>query len=201
MPGKKKKQATSENNVHRRILERAVDLFYVQGVHATGINQIIQEADVAKDTLYRQFASKDVLIQAALELWGRKLAVLWERKLRNCENPKELFQKWIRLEKESLRKEANYNGCPVATIMMEMGRSKDTSIIRTARKIEQQWIEFLASEFIRFQKSGSLSARHDANSLAREILTIYQGGLAMWRISSDVKYLDQLNSIFLKAIH
>lgn len=50
-----------------RILRAAHDLFYRDGVRATGVDRVIAEAGVAKVTFYRQFASKDDLILAFLD--------------------------------------------------------------------------------------------------------------------------------------
>ena len=50
-----------------RILQTAHDLFYRDGIRATGIDRVIAEAGVAKVTFYRQFASKDDLILAFLD--------------------------------------------------------------------------------------------------------------------------------------
>jgi len=50
-----------------RILQVASDLFYRQGYHATGINQIIREAAVAKASFYDHFSSKEALAVAYLE--------------------------------------------------------------------------------------------------------------------------------------
>jgi len=44
-----------------RILEVASKLFYEQGYQATGINQIIREANVAKASFYDHFGSKEEL--------------------------------------------------------------------------------------------------------------------------------------------
>lgn len=45
-----------------KITETAFRLFDSQGVHLTGINQIIGESDVAKKTFYSCFPSKDDLV-------------------------------------------------------------------------------------------------------------------------------------------
>jgi AcrR family transcriptional regulator len=50
-----------------RILNTAHDLFYRDGIRATGIDRVIAESGVAKVTFYRQFASKDDLILAFLD--------------------------------------------------------------------------------------------------------------------------------------
>lgn len=49
-----------------RILHAAHDLFYRDGIRATGIDRVIAESGVSKVTFYRQFASKDDLILAFL---------------------------------------------------------------------------------------------------------------------------------------
>lgn len=50
-----------------QLIHTAFDLFYRNGIHAVGINQILQTAGIAKKTLYNHFASKDELIQAVVE--------------------------------------------------------------------------------------------------------------------------------------
>ena len=47
-----------------QLLSTAVDLFYREGYHATGIDRILAESGVAKMTLYKHFRSKDELIMA-----------------------------------------------------------------------------------------------------------------------------------------
>jgi AcrR family transcriptional regulator len=63
---------TSE--ARQRILETADRLFYQEGIRAVGIDRIVAEAEVAKMSLYKHFASKDDLILAVLKY--REEAVL-----------------------------------------------------------------------------------------------------------------------------
>lgn len=50
-----------------RILVVARELFYQQGIRATGVDRVAAEARVAPPTLYRLFSSKDDLVAAYLE--------------------------------------------------------------------------------------------------------------------------------------
>ncbi|MBI2772541.1 MAG: TetR/AcrR family transcriptional regulator [Burkholderiales bacterium] len=50
-----------------RILVTAHDLFYRDGIRATGVDRLIAESGVAKLTFYRHFASKDELVRAFLD--------------------------------------------------------------------------------------------------------------------------------------
>lgn len=50
-----------------RILVTAHELFYRDGIRATGIDRVIAEAGVAKLTFYRHFQSKDALVRCFLD--------------------------------------------------------------------------------------------------------------------------------------
>lgn len=54
-----------------RILATADRLFYNEGIHTVGINQIVAESAVTRATFYRHFPSKDDLIFAYLERRAR----------------------------------------------------------------------------------------------------------------------------------
>ena len=51
----------------QHIIETAYLLFKRHGYHATGIDRIIAEANVAKMTMYRHFPGKDGLIVEVLQ--------------------------------------------------------------------------------------------------------------------------------------
>ncbi|MGO7208920.1 TetR/AcrR family transcriptional regulator, partial [Rhizobium ruizarguesonis] len=53
--------------ISEQILAAAGGLFYSEGIRAVGIDRIIEEAKVAKATLYRHFPSKDHLVAAYLQ--------------------------------------------------------------------------------------------------------------------------------------
>jgi AcrR family transcriptional regulator len=59
-----------------RVFDVAADLFYRQGVRAVGVETIVQQAGVAKISLYRSFASKDDLVVAYLE---ERNATFWRQ--------------------------------------------------------------------------------------------------------------------------
>lgn len=50
-----------------RLLDAANDLFYAEGVQTVGIDRIIENAGVAKASLYATYGSKEELVRAYLE--------------------------------------------------------------------------------------------------------------------------------------
>jgi AcrR family transcriptional regulator len=59
-----------------KVFEVAADLFYRKGIRAVGVETIVQQAGVAKISLYRSFRSKDDLVVAYLE---RRNAAFWRQ--------------------------------------------------------------------------------------------------------------------------
>src|SRR3954471_14812769 len=60
-----------EESARDRLLNAATHLFCKNGINATGIDAIINEAGTAKTTLYKLFGSKTNLVHAVLESEGK----------------------------------------------------------------------------------------------------------------------------------
>jgi len=64
--------AATDPSARERILATAHDLFYRDGIRATGVDRLIAESGVAKLTFYRHFASKDALVREFLDFRHRR---------------------------------------------------------------------------------------------------------------------------------
>src|SRR6516162_4976558 len=65
----------SGTEVRDKILATASDLFYKQGIRAVGVDLVVEQAGVAKTSLYRHFRTKDDLVVAFL---AREDADFWD---------------------------------------------------------------------------------------------------------------------------
>jgi AcrR family transcriptional regulator len=76
--------ASEAKNGRDRLLDRAIDLFYANGFHSVGLDNILDAAGVTKTTFYKHFESKDDLVVAAIQrrdewesqAWGRAVQKL-----------------------------------------------------------------------------------------------------------------------------
>jgi AcrR family transcriptional regulator len=103
-----------------RILEAAYELFSQNGIGAVGIDAVISRSGVARQTLYRQFGSKQALVLAFLERRDEVWTQTWlqgEVK-RRAEQPAErlltifdVFDEWFRLP--------DFEGCSFINVMLE----------------------------------------------------------------------------------
>ena len=80
---------TEKTPARERLLRAAAELFYRDGVGATGIDAITAHAGVAKMSLYNNFASKAELVSAYLE--GRRAEWLehYRERLKQATTPRE----------------------------------------------------------------------------------------------------------------
>ncbi|MNS67053.1 putative HTH-type transcriptional regulator YxaF [compost metagenome] len=105
-----------------KILDTAERLFYTQGYSNTGINQVIEEADIAKASLYKHFETKtDLLvayIQRTHERWHSRL----QSAIDKVTDPKDkllaIFD--YHIERQEIRQ---FGGCPFIKANDEAGTS------------------------------------------------------------------------------
>lgn len=124
-----------------KILDTSERLFYTQGYSNTGINQVIEEADIAKASLYNHFDTKtDLLvayIQRTHERWFNRLesAVMQET------DPKKkllvLFDH--HLHRQEIRQ---FGGCPFIKANDEAGTS-DPRVLEQIQQAKQHSKDFI----------------------------------------------------------
>lgn len=107
-------------DARQRLLDAAYELFAREGVQAVGVDRLIERADVARQTMYRQFDSKQELVLAFLErreqLWTR--GWLQDTVQRSSTEPRarllaifDAFDRWFH--------EPSFEGCSFISVMLE----------------------------------------------------------------------------------
>ena len=167
-----------------KILDTADALFYGQGYNATGINQIIEEADIAKASLYKHFESKSDLLLA----YVRRLHGQWFERLQAHVNgvadPKEkllaVFDHYR--HRQQLRK---FGGCPFIKANAEAGWS-DPRVTEEIQRTKQQFKNFI-KELVLSSGHKQLLTHED---LAETIFLMTEGGVtaaAVFKQSDDLE--------------
>ena len=116
-------------SARNRILRAAQDLFYRNGIRATGIDRVISEAGVTKVTIYRHFPSKDDLVREYLEQRNETwmawfMASLAEAKASQTAIDRETQPLMPLLQVARTWFEASsFRGCAFANTIAELGES------------------------------------------------------------------------------
>lgn len=75
--------------VRQKLLDAAAELFYADGVAATGIDRITAKAGVAKMSLYNNFSSKSDLVAAYLDRRCEEWRTVRAERLKTANTPRE----------------------------------------------------------------------------------------------------------------
>jgi AcrR family transcriptional regulator len=113
-------RASAAPDARERLLTAAYELFSHRGVQAVGIDAIIERSGVARQTMYRHFASKQELVLAFLErreqVWTKDW--LQNEVRRRASDPQgqllaifDVFDGWFR--------SADFEGCSFINVMLE----------------------------------------------------------------------------------
>lgn len=111
---------TGTSDARERLVTAAYELFSQRGVQAVGVEAIIERSGVARQTMYRHFASKQDLVLAFLErreqLWTRDW--LEAEVARRTSDPQErllaifdVFDPWFRAP--------DFEGCSFINVLLE----------------------------------------------------------------------------------
>ncbi|BAO89130.1 TetR/AcrR family transcriptional regulator [Caballeronia cordobensis] len=139
-----------------RILLTAHDLFYRDGIRATGVDRVIAESGVAKKTFYRYFPSKDDLIVAFLDFrhdnWMTWFRAALKRHGGTLNALVPALAEWFGDE--------NYRGCAFINSVVEVGATLPQAVDISRRHKRDM------TAAIRALMPASRSAKPDAQALA-----------------------------------
>ena len=97
------------------IINTALNTFYQKGIHSVGINEILNQANVAKKTLYNHFVSKDELICACLEVRDQRFNHWLSNQIADCATPQQvasaLFSAIVSWIDNKVPELGDFNGC------------------------------------------------------------------------------------------
>jgi AcrR family transcriptional regulator len=141
-------EPSDDESARGRLLSAATHLFCKNGINATGIDAIINEAGTAKTTLYKLFGSKNNLVHAVLETEGKQWREWFIGAIEaGGGSPQEKLTRIFPALKDWFRQERFY-GCPFINAVGE--HDKDQKQLRAIamrhKKVVLAYIEKLASE-------------------------------------------------------
>lgn len=188
VPVRKRKASGPESaDVRERILECASSLFYRQGVRAVGVDLVVEQAGVAKTSLYRHFRTKDDLVVAFLEREDVDFWATWDEvAARHANDPADELAAHMRWIGARLSR-SNYRGCPQINVSAEFPEQD-----HPARQVARAHMQGLRSRL------GAIAERLDVarpDELAAQLALLINGAF----VSSELLATDDATRILLAS--
>ena len=177
-----------KSGVRERVIEAASYLFYNNGYNQNGINQIIEEAQVAKASMYQHFRSKEDI--AAVYL--RQRHYKWMSDLDDFVASKETGKEKIIASFDFLDQwlvDVNFIGCGFQNIITDL--PDDHKKIRDEVKFHKnelhQWIENLLEGDKTYSKKRIKELSNETMVVIEGAIILSQIQKAAWPIMSGKK--------------
>ncbi len=180
-------------SVKERIIEAASRLFYFEGYNQTGINQIIEEANVAKSSMYQSFRSKEDI--AITYLQGRHGA--WMKKMDDFVSQRkdgkdrilgafDFMEDWL--------KEVDFRGCGFQNIITDLPKEQDRikDQVLLHKNEVKKWV---------FNNLNEVRDNRGANeALSGEIMVLIEGAIILSQIQKDAWPIESAKNACKKLL-
>jgi AcrR family transcriptional regulator len=178
-----------------RILDATVRLLRRQGYTATGIKQIVAEADAPLGSIYHYFpGGKEQIGAEALVRAGERTRLTIAQAAELPDLPA-VINNFFVVNAERLRDSDYAQGCPIATVALETA-SDNERIRQVCEDAFHGWQTTLADVFV-----GAGIAAADAEPLATFVLSSYEGALTMSRALRDIQPMLTSGAAVASVLH
>jgi AcrR family transcriptional regulator len=167
--------APVRRSARERLLEAANELFYAEGVQSVGIDRVIEQAGVAKASLYNTFGSKEELVKAYLENRHAGTTARLHAAVERESDPRARLLAVFDAQAEFFS-QPGFRGCAFSSATAEAPRGG---------RIEQAADDYRADIRGLFHGLAADAGAPDPDTLARQLHLIYDGAGTSARMDRD----------------
>ncbi|HEX6375166.1 MAG TPA: TetR/AcrR family transcriptional regulator [Allosphingosinicella sp.] len=172
-----------------RIIEAAMELFWLKGYGSTSIADILSRSQVNSGSLYHFFPGKQDLLIAVLEAYRDGIGpMLLEPAWAGVTDPVgKVFALLAKYRSLIVETDCEY-GCPIGSLALELHEA-DPAVRRLLADNFRGWVDAVAQCLE--DARGRFPAGTDLHALAELALTVMEGGVMQARTHRDVGHFDR----------
>lgn len=173
------------------ILDKAVPVFWAKGYEAASTEELLEAMGIGKGSFYLAFkGGKKELFEKSLLRYRKQQMVAFEQELLSHEDPLEGIRSLFR-SIATTSKSIHRNGCLFGNSIAELSNS-DPLLMKKASNWLLQLEKIFHKAILTAQQKGTISKKQNAELLARQLITIWNGLGITRRLYPDNKILSEL---------
>ena len=185
-------------DTRQRIVEAAMELFWLKGYGSTSIADILSRSQVNSGSLYHFFPGKQDLLVAVLESYRDNIGpMLLQPSWQGVDDPVERVFALLGTYRRAIVETDCEYGCPIGSIALEL-HEPDPAVRELLAANFDGWVDAVAGCLQ--EAAGRFRPGTDLRALAELVLNVMEGGVMQARTYRDVAYFDravaQLRSCF-----
>ncbi|HUE79249.1 MAG TPA: TetR/AcrR family transcriptional regulator [Sphingomicrobium sp.] len=172
-----------------RIVEAAMELFWLKGFNSTSIADILSRSQVNSGSLYYFFPGKQDVLIAVLEAYRDGIGpMLLEPSWEGVEDPiDKLFALLATYRRAIVQTDCEY-GCPIGSLALEL-HEPDPAVRALLAANFDAWVG--AVEQCLEDAAHRFASATDLRAIAELALNVMEGGVMQARTYRDVAYFDR----------
>ena len=189
-----------EKGVRQRILEKGAEIIHQKGYYHTGIQEVLDAANVPKGSFYNYFTNKEDFGLQVIDYFvgqfdGMARQILENQSLPPLERVRKLLDSFIDL----FRSKQYTLGCPIGNLGQEMG-----DLSEPFQKKLKWALDAMAALYIRVlseaQSRGDLPQGFDVRQTAFFLIASWHGALIRMKIERSPEPLEDHKNFFFNRI-
>jgi len=187
-------------DTRKNLVQVGLRMLHSEGYAATGIQSIVEGAEVPKGSFYNHFASKEAFGAEVLGAYfdrneGKLRAILCNAKAA----PRDRLEAYFDDRIEALKAAGFVKGCLLGNFSAEVADHSELLRGRLAKQFES-WDHYIEQCISEAQEQGAISKRLPSALLARFVLNSWEGALLRMRAERSAAALIEFKKVVFGTV-
>lgn len=171
-----------------------------KGYNNTGIQEVVQAAEVPKGSFYYYFKSKEDFGLQVIDGFAQSYKVRLEKYLTDeTLSPLSRLRQHAEFYCELVESLSYRNGCLVGNIGQELADQNEAFRLRVA-EVFTEWREHYANCLLQAQQQGELAQHLDVEALADFYLSAWEGALLQVKVTRSILPFKRFVSVMFEQV-
>ena len=189
-----------KTDTKERILEIGAEIIHRKGYNHTGIQEILNAAQVPKGSFYNYFKNKEDFGFHVIDYFSNHFNQLSKGVLEDSSvTPLERIRRMFEGFKDYFKSNDFTNGCPIGNLSQEMGDLSPTFREKLKQALDMM-VDSYTNVLTEAQKAGEISQQLDVKETAYLIVASWHGALTRMKIVKNLEPLHNHSQFIFKHI-
>jgi len=180
------------------ILDKALDIFWHKGYNGTSIQDLVDGLGLSRSSIYQTYTDKHNLFILAIERYRMKIAGEAIEMINNAGSAKAVIKQLFEQIIDEILADKNNRGCFLVNCAIEMA-PHDKTVADIVNKNLQDMEQTFYYAIKKGQKTGEISSRQNARSLASFVYNNINGIRVLSKSGTDKKMLDDIIKVVMSV--
>ncbi|MEO5343477.1 MAG: TetR/AcrR family transcriptional regulator [Gammaproteobacteria bacterium SHHR-1] len=182
-----------------QVLERAMQLFWLQGYEATSLHDLLAHTGISKSSLYQTFGGKQQLFRRCIGHYSDRFSQQMRQDLAAASSGRAFIEDFLHSALDETRNRCERRGCLVMNAACEFAQS-DPVIAKDVRAAIERFRRVLKTAVERGQQEGGINPELDPQTTANYLVSSMSGLKTQSKAGASAAQLRGIIGMVLRGL-